>query len=247
MKTITNKFKIALVAVGLLAIGTANAQTTTGNVGKQAAAGLGDATGYVKVIDNKGTIKYLQSSNGITQFTDNAPDGGVVTTWQLGGTLTSNTYITANGANQFNLDGLELVTDIATASTNAGNGDISQDGGATTTGSGFTVVIRDEASGKIQKMQLADLLQVQTIGLNPDYVHADPYAAGNVIINVAGLPDIAPGTAQEYKLFVFRNGAKLRLGVDFTIASGTDSGDITFLDAEVPMYQNDVIEVQYIR
>ena len=43
--------------------------------------------GAIRVIDNKGTKKYLQVQNGITQVTNTQPDGGVITTWQLGGQL----------------------------------------------------------------------------------------------------------------------------------------------------------------
>ena len=46
--------------------------------------------GHIRVIDNKGTIKYLTSYKmGLTQVTDSAPDGGIITTWQLGGQLAS--------------------------------------------------------------------------------------------------------------------------------------------------------------
>ncbi len=49
MKTITNKFKIALAMVGLLAIGTVSAQQTTGNIDKQTEAlPASGATGSIR-------------------------------------------------------------------------------------------------------------------------------------------------------------------------------------------------------
>ena len=52
----------------------------------------------VKVVDNKGTIKYFQSNNGITQITNTTADK-TTTTWQLGGTLTAATTIDQNNNN----------------------------------------------------------------------------------------------------------------------------------------------------
>lgn len=243
MKTITNKFKLALVAVGLLAIGTVSAQTTSGDIGKQAAGTLGSSTGYVKVIDNKGTVKYLQSSNGITQFTDNTPDGGVITTWQLGGTLSTDTAITLNDGttdHSFTIDGVNYKIENIAQTT----GTAATTTAATATGGAdeWTVLVRNESTGNVEKILAADLLQVQTIGLDPDYVHSGT-AAADVDITVTGLPAITAGTANEFKLFVFRNGVKLRLGVDFNVTADT----VTILIAETPMYDGDVIEVQYIR
>lgn len=239
MKTITNKLKVALVAIGFLTVGTLSAQTTSGDVTKQATTGLG-STGYVKVIDNKGTIKYLQSSNGITQFTDNTPDGGIVTTWQLGGTLTTNTTI-GLGANEFTIDGVNYkIENIATTTGAAATATTAASDAANA--NEWTVLVRNEQTGNVEKILAADLLQVQTIGLDPDYVHLGT-AAANVPITVTGLPAITAGTAGEFKLFVFRNGVKLRLGVDFNVTADT----VTILIAETPMYDGDVIEVQYIR
>ncbi|KAB1158287.1 hypothetical protein F7018_08870 [Tenacibaculum aiptasiae] len=246
MKTITNKFKLALAAIGLLAIGTVNAQTTTGDITKQANATLNSSNTAVKLVDNKGTIKYLQAVNGLTSFTNTTPSGGVVTTWQLGGVLTDNTYITADAAKEFALDGLQLVTNAATASTNAvdreAHGNI---------GTGFTVLIRDEASGAVQKMQLSDLLKVD--GIRVEYTQSaagsgTPDGAGNATANVdvavTGLPTLTAATTAA-KLFVYRNGVKLRFGTDFSVAAGIVT--INFSATELPMYNGDVIEIQYIK
>lgn len=207
MRTITNKFKIALVAVGLLTIGTVSAQRTTGaDFTKQANTVLGAANGSVKVVDNKGTIKYLQSSNGVTMFTDTAPDGGVVTTWQLGGTLTDNTYIDASGA-EFGITGISAidaganpVTDIAATAYDA---------------TGFTLMVRDEATGEIKKMLATDLVS----GIRTEYTQV-ANAAADVAITVTGLPVLTAGTTFA-KLFVYRNGVKLRSATDFVATADT--------------------------
>ncbi|MCF2873217.1 MULTISPECIES: hypothetical protein [unclassified Tenacibaculum] len=236
MKTITNKFKLALAAIGLLAIGTVNAQTTTGDITKQADATLNSSNTAVKLVDNKGTIKYLQAVNGLTSFTNTTPSGGVVTTWQLGGVLTDNTYITADAAKEFALDGLQLVTDVTTASTNAvdreAHGNV---------GTGFTVLIRDEASGAVQKMQLSDLLKVD--GIRVDYTQA-ANATADVDITVTGLPTLTALTTAA-KLFVYRNGVKLRFGTDFSVTA--DTVTITYSATDLPMYAGDIVEIQYIK
>ena len=253
MKTITNKFKIALVAVGFLAMGTVSAQRTdtSTNAGtdfnKQANTVLGEDGGSVKVVDNKGTIKYLQASNGLTVFTDTAPSGGVVTTWQIGGTLTDETYIDVDG-NVFALDGIELVdTAVLAASTDATT---ESDHG---TGTGFTILVRDEATGAIKKILAEDLLQVN--GIRVEYTQGTDIpasgtddgsgnATSDVGITVTGLPTLTDVTTAA-KLFVYRNGVKLRFGTDFTVAA--DTVTITYSATDLPMYDGDVIEVQYIR
>lgn len=236
MKTITNKLKVALLAVGFLAVGTVSAQTTSGDIAVQAATTLGNNGGVVKLVDNKGTIKYLQAENGLTSFTNTTPSGGVVTTWQLGGTLTENTYITAGTGTEFALNGLELAT-AGTASTNAVDRGAHDDGAGAT---GFTVLIRDEATGAIQKIQLADLFQVTAIRreATPPTNTTGPIES----ILVAGLPVI--DATNEAKLFVFRNGVKLRWNTDFT-ATTAGSIDIN-ISADLPLYLGDVIEVHYI-
>ena len=64
------------------------AQITTGEIPDQPI--------QVRVVDNKGTIKYLQVQNGLTMMTNTT--GNInTTTWQLGGTLENNTTINLNG------------------------------------------------------------------------------------------------------------------------------------------------------
>ncbi|WBX75232.1 hypothetical protein PG911_11235 [Tenacibaculum ovolyticum] len=233
MRTITNKFKIALVAVGLLTIGTVSAQRTTGaDFTKQANTVLGAANGSVKVVDNKGTIKYLQSSNGVTMFTDTAPDGGVVTTWQLGGTLTDNTYIDASGA-EFGITGISLI-DPSTGNpedTAAAAGDVDTQG--------FTLMVRDEATGEIKKLLATDLVS----GIRTEYIQVGN-AAADVAITVTGLPVLTVGSTFA-KLFVYRNGVKLRTISDFVATA--DTVTIQFDAADLPMYAGDIIEIQYIK
>ncbi|MDY0779815.1 hypothetical protein [Tenacibaculum sp. IB213877] len=236
MNTITNKFKIALIAFGLLAVGTINAQTTTGDITQQGNATLGSTGTAVKLVDNKGTIKYLQAANGLTSLTNTTPNGGVITTWQLGGTLTSNTYIAAGTGTEFALDGLQLVTDAATASTNSV--DRENHGG---TGTGFTVLLRDEATGAIQKMQLSDLLKVD--GIRVEHTQGTN-ASADVPITVTGLPTLNAATTAA-KLFVYRNGVKLRFGTDFNVTA--DTVTITYSATDLPMYAGDIVEIQYIK
>lgn len=235
MKTITNKFKIALVAVGILTIGTVSAQRTTGaDFTKKANTVLGTADGSVKVIDNKGTIKYLQSSNGVTMFTDTAPDGGVITTWQLGGTLTDDTYIDATGA-AFAIDGIKLITaaDLAAATATDGSTHL------TSTDTGYTLLVRDEATGETKKMLASDLVS----GIRVEYAQA-ANATADVAIAVVGLPVLTAGSTFA-KLFVYRNGAKLRSGTDFVATA--DTVTITYDAVDMPMYAGDIIEIQYIK
>lgn len=198
----TNIFKIAaLTAVFAVAGMFANAQTPVP---------------AVKLIDNKGTIKYLQSTNGITTITAAAPDGtGVLHTWKLGGTLTETTIINTDGQ-IFDLAG--LTWESGPAST----------GGA----SGYTLIVRDEATGATKKMLATDLIQ-----------------SGQEIINVSNPatlsytllgPVVLPAIEQVY---VYRNGAKLVATEDYTITPAT--GTVTIVG--ITLYAGDKIEVHYIK
>ena len=130
-------FKLGLVALTMIAGTALQAQTTSGDIAQNTANVL---NGTVRVIDNKGTIKYLQAANGITTLTNSSTDV-TTTTWQLGGTLTVNTYIDVDG-NAFALDGIELVdTSVLAASTDAT--DQSDHGN----GTGWTLLVRDEVTG----------------------------------------------------------------------------------------------------
>jgi len=117
-----NYVKLGLLVLMLMA-GTANAQQTTGDYTKQGdnlAASATATNTSVKLIDNKGTIKYLQVANGLTSITNTTADK-TLTTWQLGGELTADTYIDVDGK-VFGLDGIELVnTATSSASIDATN------------------------------------------------------------------------------------------------------------------------------
>ena len=69
-------------------------------------------------------------------------------------------------------------------------------------------------------------------------------ASADVAITVTGLPVLAAGTTFA-KLFVYRNGAKLRAGVDFVATANTVT--ITYSASDLPMYTGDVVEIQYIK
>ncbi|WP_264523362.1 hypothetical protein [Flavobacterium sp. N502536] len=217
----TKLFKCALFTVFMLGINALNAQST-----KDVAKG----TKAIKVVDNKGTIRYFQSNNGISQIVNTTGDV-TTTTWQLGGQLTDNTYIDVNGK-AFALDGIALET--GAASANATTGSIH--GG---TGTGWTLLVRDEATGATKKMAADNLVS----GIRVEYTQV-ANAAANVDVAVVGLPALAAGTT-DAKLFVFRNGIKLRSGTDFVATAAKVT--ITYSAADLPMYAGDIIEVQYIR
>lgn len=235
MKTITNKFKFALVAVGILAIGTVNAQTTDPTTLIKDT----DPTKTVKLIDNKGTIKYLQSNNGITQITSTAPGNRTTTTWQLGGTLTADTDINT-GAQEF-----KVTIDGAAGGTFVIDGIQEETGSAATTvgGTGYTLLVRDETTGEVKNLLATDLIQSG----QERFVATD----GQTAFALTGVTDL-PSFSQVY---VYRNGAKLiagaaaGVGVDYTAAAGTVTLD--FADEVDPndwtVYAGDVIEVHFVK
>jgi hypothetical protein len=225
--TKTNFLKFASFAIIMLGVTAANAQSAV-NVAKNGTA--------VKVVDNKGTIKYFQSNNGITQIVNTLAGDVTTTTWQLGGALTADTYIDVTGK-AFALDRLDLVT-ATTASTNAT--DKSLHGGA---GTGWTLLVRDEATGATKKLLAQDLVT----GIRVEYTqvaNATGAADATLAIAVAGLPLLTAGTT-DAKLFVFRNGIKLRSVVDFVATAGIVT--IKYNAADLAMYAGDVIEIQYIK
>lgn len=239
------------------------AQATGADIGKQTEATLGQETtstaatpgadaytaptsgatvqgGSIRVIDNKGTKKFLQVQNGITQLTDTAPDGGVITTWQLGGQLVSDTEIDLNG-NAFALNNVVQVDPSDTTNGVAATTTTTASGQGNT---GWTLLVRDEATGNVMKMLATDLITSgQTVFTA---------TAGTLTYDVAaGAPALAgaqiPLPSYE-KVWVYRNGAKLIAGIDYTIA-----GSVVTLN-EAPsvgdswtLYTGDIIEVQYFK
>jgi hypothetical protein len=232
MKTITNiktmktmktmKQNYFLKAVGVFALfmmssNQVSAQTTPGaavNVDKQ-------ATNTVKVMDNRGTIKYLQSNNGITQITNTTEDV-TTTTWQLGGTLTADTYIDVSGQ-VYSLTGLDKT-----------NLDSSIDGIA----AGYTLLVSDAETGEVERLLASDLIQA---GVTDDALDEDKTEAYTVP-NTTGL------TAFKNRISVFRNGIKLSATNDWTLATdGTTGVSTVIISAGMPLYSGDLINVQWIK
>jgi hypothetical protein len=225
-----NTLKLGMTAIFIISLGTANAQTTDAtdsNLLKDAGVGTS-----VRVIDNKGTIKYLQTNNGISSITSTTAANTTTTTWQLGGTLTDDTYIDASG-NLFAIDGIALATGIA--SVNAVTGEVIK--GATPVASGYTILVRDEATGATQKLLATDLITAgraeQTISANAE-----------TSITASGL---ASGTSIN-KISVYRNGSKLRASTDYTLSAANTI--LLNLGAAAPNDWNtligDIIEVQWV-
>lgn len=233
----TNYLKLGVLGLMMMVGTTINAQTTDQTDAKLVKKTAAAADAVVRVIDNKGTIKYLQSSNGITTITSTTSGSATTTTWQLGGTLTDNTYIDVD-EKVFALDGIDLVdTSVLAASTNAISG---SDHG---TGSGFTILVRDEDTGATKKLKLEDLL---TSAYTEKEVDAAFVTAKT--ITFAGLTSLP--TSPE-KIWVYRNGAKLRSGKDYTIATNVvtlvpgNSGNQAPPN-DWTLYEGDIIEVQVL-
>ena len=217
-----------LMMMAGLAIQAQSTSTTEAGLVKDAGNGVS-----VKLIDNKGTIKYLQTNNGITSITSTTAGSATTTTWQLGGVLSDDTYIDVNGKD-FALDGIELV-DTASLAPSADATDESDHGA----GTGWTLLVRDEATGAIKKLQASDLVS----GIRIEHIQASD-ASADVAITVTGLPVLTTATTFA-KLFVYRNGAKLRSVVDFVATANTVT--ITYSASDLPMYTGDVVEIQYIK
>jgi hypothetical protein len=203
--------------------------TATTDFTKNTNAVPGQLNGSVRVVDNKGTVKYLQTANGLTTITNTTNDQ-TTTTWQLGGTLTDNTYIDIDG-HVFGLDKLDLV-DIATSTASTDATDKSAHG----TGTGWTLLVRDEATGAIKKLKATDLLQSGQ--------EAFTATAGQTTYPLTGSP-VLPVFS---KVWVFRNGVKLVAGTDYAVTASTvtlNPGGTAPNDWTV--YAGDAIEVQYVK
>ena len=226
-----NYLKLGIMALMIMAGTAIQAQTTS-----TTAAGLSQGAGAgvsVKLIDNKGTIKYLQTNNGITSITSTTAGSATTTTWQLGGTLTDDTYIDVSGK-AFALNGIELVDGTTVAAATSTSAFDQSDNGVTN-GSGWTLLIRDEATGKTQKMLATDLIQS---GRADDTATATEETANAIVITAVGVPLI------DAKVWVYRNGAKLN-AADYALT--TDTVTVTEVASSWDLYEGDVFEVQWIK
>lgn len=234
----TNYLKIAFVAITMLSVGAINAQDVTTAITKQVpqtlglvGTGLADG-GTVRVVDNKGTIKFLQVKNGLTQVTNLLPSGGVVTTWQLGGKFVDDVTLDVNGK-FLKFAGVIQNTDAGATSGGAVTTMATQ---ATVGTSGLTLLMRDEATGTMVKVLATDLVK-----------------AGQMMVTATAdgtAPAIADATipADYTKVFVFRNGAKLVANTDYTVAAGAVTlVPSTTVPSDWSIYNGDVFETQWVR
>lgn len=237
-RTFTSAFALLIIALlsGTAMVQAQTTSTTDAGLSKDAGDGVS-----VKLIDNKGTIKYLQTNNGITSITSTTAGSATTTTWQLGGELAADTYIDADGS-VFSLDGLKLETGTAatTATTQSGH-DASASGNTTLSAdTGWTLVVRDEATGELRKLLATNLIQS---GYAIDTADAAEETANAIVISAAGIPPLA---GNEGKIWVYRNGAKLVHTTDFTVDA--TAGTVTVTGAtNFNVFTGDVFEVQWVK
>ena len=227
-----NKYlKLGMMAAVMLSASIGFAQTAPAdaatNAGIQKDAGAGES---VRVIDNKGTIKYLQTNNGITSITSTATNNTTTTTWQLGGTLVDATTITTSATGTFTIDGEEF--NLANTEVNASTAAAAYDA------AGYTLLVRDEITGQVKKMLATDLI---TGGQAIIAITTD----GQTVVAPAGLA----ATTEIFKISVYRNGNKLRGVTDYNV---TDVDEITLIPDTGTSATSwntivaDVIEVQWV-
>jgi hypothetical protein len=219
------KNKIILITICLIVGNSAFSQITNTSV-KDTEVDYSSATavqsGSIKLIDNQGTIKYLQVKNGITSLTNASASAGneTVTTLSLGGVLSTDTFIDASGV-VFGLKGSDQETGNAATSS-------------TLNTSGYTLAVFDEATGEIKKLLVSAL---DVVGASDRFVVAATPST-TYTVAIAGL-SLTPG-----KTFVFRNGVKLT--ASGTTPDYTTSGSTVTIDTSIPLFSGDIIEVQYI-
>jgi len=241
MKKVVKKQKMRIAGlcfvIGMSAA--VNAQTVTGtNVLKTAGKTNSGTAAPVRVVDNKGTIKYLQVNNGLTQIV-NTTNEVTTTTWQLGGTLTENTYIDATGK-VFALDGLAVVTSSDAAATTATNLH------GTTNPTGYTLLVHDEVTGAVKKLLFSDLVKGG---------HTFATIDGTTNLTTSNFAYTADATVpvDVNKVSVYRNGVKLVAGTDYTNAGTVGAVTVTVKNANGTDPDNyafvvgDKIEIQWIQ
>ena len=229
----SNKIKHLKLLGLVIVLGTfelVQAQNTTSEITKQAevnyaAAGL-SVNESIRLIDNKGTIKFLQTANGLTTLTNTSGTNVTTTTIQLGGTLTDDSYIDVAG-NVFGLNGIPLVdTTTESASTDAST---ESDAG---TGTGYTILVRDEATGATKKL----LASAITTSAGVEHFDATASQTMYTLTDASVVLDIA-------KTQVYRNGVKLLATEDYTVAANV----VTLITGVTyDFFTADVIEVHYL-
>ena len=270
-----NYVKGGLLALMLVAGTAIQAQQTGGAIGKQndavlggestsvaltpnstnpnTVAGTAGATtqgGAIRVIDNKGTKKYLQVQNGITQVTDTAPNGGIVTTWQLGGQLVSDTEIDFNAKN-FSFDNVLLTTGKAAESVKLSAG---------TGGTGWTLLVRDEATGNIKKQLASELIVSGQTVFTATAAADDGISAGAELVfdvatagsyngaSITALTQVQIPLPSYERVWVYRNGVKLIANIDYKITGSK----VTLIPGTTApndwkVFAGDVVEIQYFK
>ena len=140
----------------------------------------------------------------------------------MGGTLTDDTYIDATGK-VFGLKGIPITA--LTAATASG-------------GAGYSLMVRNEQTGKVEALLASSLIDAG-VGVFP--VTAD--VASPSILTTVGFPGL---TTVKNRISVFRNGIKL-VQTDWAF-NGTDATKIDIsATADLPIYKDDVIEVQWVK
>jgi hypothetical protein len=216
---------IATLVLFMASFSALQAQNTTVEIAKKTEVTYpGSALttdGSIKLIDNKGTVKYLQTSNGLTTLTNTGGTNVTTTTLQLGGTLSYDTYIDVDDK-VFALDGIELESGEAStdATTKSDHG----------TGTGYTFLVRDEATGAIKKLLLNDL------GVKGG-ISSSIATEGQTEYTITGADELT-----LFKTYVYRNGIKLIAGTDYTVATNV----VTLTQTGYQVLADDVIEVHFL-
>jgi hypothetical protein len=216
---------IATLVLFMASFSALQAQNTTVEIAKKTEVTYpGSALttdGSIKLIDNKGTVKYLQTSNGLTTLTNTGGTNVTTTTLQLGGTLSYDTYIDVDDK-VFALDGIELESGEAStdATTKSDHG----------TGTGYTFLVRDEATGAIKKLLLNDL------GVKGGILSLIA-TEGQTEYTITGADELT-----LFKTYVYRNGIKLIAGIDYTVATNV----VTLTQTGYQVLAGDVIEVHFL-
>jgi hypothetical protein len=216
---------IATLVLFMASFSALQAQNTTVEIAKKTEVTYpGSALttdGSIKLIDNKGTVKYLQTSNGLTTLTNTGGTNVTTTTLQLGGTLSDDTYIDVDDK-VFALDGIELESGEAStdATTKSDHG----------TGTGYTFLVRDEATGAIKKLLLNDL------GVKGG-ISSSIATEGQTEYTITGADELT-----LFKTYVYRNGIKLIADTDYTVATNV----VTLTQTGYQVLAGDVIEVHFL-